>query len=150
MCVSNPQAAAAPRYSTLFGIRLLFPSTDQRWVHSASRTPCPAPLLGHWVVRERGPSHRCVPPGACCPAVMRPGAGKTPATLLQSAAAPRTLPRYRPQSSCEMSSSAHSRSSFLNCYPDTSHLTTTPDQCVSSHLGISRPYNQQPLCHSPG
>ncbi|XP_040493742.1 myelin regulatory factor-like protein [Ursus maritimus] len=118
-------------------------------VHSASRTPCPAPLLGHWVVRERGPSHRCVPPGACCPAV-RPGAGKTPATLLQSAAAPRTLPRYRPQSSCEMSSSAHSHGSFLNCYPDTSHLTTTPDQCVSSHLGISRPYNQQPLCHSPG
>ncbi|XP_019658288.2 myelin regulatory factor-like protein [Ailuropoda melanoleuca] len=97
-------------------------------------------------------SDSCSPPqikGACCPAV-RPAARKTPATLLQSAAAPGTLPGHRPQSLCEMSSSAHSRGSFLNCYPDTSHLTTTPDQCVSSHLGISRPYHQQPLCHSPG
>ncbi|XP_034858030.1 myelin regulatory factor-like protein [Mirounga leonina] len=97
-------------------------------------------------------SDSCSPPqtkGACCPAV-RPAAGRTPATFLHSAAAPGTLPAHLPQSSCEMRGSAHSHGSFRNCYPDTRHLTTPPDRCVSSHLGISRPYHQQPLCHSPG
>ncbi|XP_077930309.1 myelin regulatory factor-like protein [Halichoerus grypus] len=117
-------------------------------VHSACRTPCRAPLLGHWLVRK-SPSHLCVPAGACCPAV-RPAAGRTPATFLHSAAAPGTLPAHLPQSSCEMRGSAHSHDSFRNCYPDTRHLTTPPDRCVSSHLGISRPYHQQSLCHSPG
>lgn len=53
MHVSNPQARAASGYSTLFCVRLLFSSADQRWVPSASRTPCSVPLLGLWVVRKR-------------------------------------------------------------------------------------------------
>ncbi|XP_073756768.1 myelin regulatory factor-like protein isoform X5 [Callorhinus ursinus] len=92
-------------------------------------------------------SDSCSPPqikGACCPAV------RTPATFLHSAASPGTLPAQLPQSSCEMRGSAHSHRSFRNCYPDTGHLTSPPDRCVSSHLGISLPYHQQPLCHSPG
>ncbi|XP_027449772.2 myelin regulatory factor-like protein isoform X5 [Zalophus californianus] len=92
-------------------------------------------------------SDSCSPPqikGACCPAV------RTPATFIHSAASPGTLPAHLPQSSCEMRGSAHSHRSFHNCYPDTGHLTSPPDRCVSSHLGIRLPYHQQPLCHSPG
>ncbi|XP_059258459.1 myelin regulatory factor-like protein isoform X2 [Mustela nigripes] len=99
-------------------------------------------------------SDSCSPPqmqGACCPA-MRPEAavGRPPATSLHSAAAAGMLPAHLPQSSCEMSSSAHSLGSSRHCYPNTSHLPTPPDRCMSSHPEISRPYHQQPLCHSPG
>ncbi|XP_039101539.1 myelin regulatory factor-like protein [Hyaena hyaena] len=97
-------------------------------------------------------SDSCSPPqiqGACCPAV-RPAAGRTSATLRHSEAGPATLPAQLAPSSYETSDSAHIPSGFHNCYPGTSHLTTSPDHCVSCHLGISRPYQQQPLCHSPG
>uniref|UniRef100_A0A673UM76 Myelin regulatory factor-like protein n=1 Tax=Suricata suricatta TaxID=37032 RepID=A0A673UM76_SURSU len=97
-------------------------------------------------------SDSCSPPqmkGACCPAG-RPAAGRTPATVRHPAAAPDTLPAQLPQSSCEMSDSAHVPSGFHNCYPGTSHLTTLPDHCVTCHPGMSGPYHQQPLCHSPG
>ncbi|XP_047598150.1 myelin regulatory factor-like protein isoform X3 [Lutra lutra] len=99
-------------------------------------------------------SDSCSPPqmqGACCPAT-RPAAaaGRTPATPLHSAATAGMLPAHLPQSSCEMSSSAHGLRSSRHCYPDTSHLPAPSDRCMSSHQGISRPYHQQPLCHSPG
>ncbi|XP_044082271.1 myelin regulatory factor-like protein, partial [Neovison vison] len=99
-------------------------------------------------------SDSCSPPqmqGACCPA-MRPEAtaGRPPVTSLHSAAAAGMLPAHLPQSSSEMSSSAHSLGSSRHCYPNTSHLPTPPDRCMSSHPEISRPYHQQPLCPSPG
>lgn len=145
MCVSDPQATPAPRHPTWFCIRLLLSSTGQRWVQSASWTPCAAPLLGLWVVKKTGPSHLCVPTGACCPP-LRPTDVRTPDPSLHTTATPGMLPAHLFQSSPEMSDFGRIHCGFHNCYPDTSHL----DQSMPSHLGISHSYHQQPLCHSPG
>ncbi|KAF5928264.1 hypothetical protein HPG69_014869, partial [Diceros bicornis minor] len=96
-------------------------------------------------------SDSCSPPqvkGACCPTVI-PAARGTPATLLDSEAAPATLPVHPPQGSAETSDPGSIHSGFHSCYPDTGHLTTPLDQSVSAHLGMSCSYRQQPLCYSP-
>ena len=126
------------------------PQVTGEWDPPPSRTSGTCfSSLGLCMVRKRGPSHLCVPPGACCP-TLTPAAGGTPAAFLHSAAAPGILPAHLPQGSSEMSDSAHSHSAFHNCYPDARHLRTPLDQSVSSHLGTGCSYHPQPLCHSPG
>ncbi|KAK1340920.1 hypothetical protein QTO34_017318 [Cnephaeus nilssonii] len=92
-------------------------------------------------------SDSCSPPqvkGACCPTV------RTPAAFPHSAAAPGTLPEHPRQSSSQVSDSRLAHHGFPSCGPNTGHPATALDQSVSSHLGTSCSYHQQPLCHSPG
>lgn len=91
-------------------------------------------------------SDSCSPPqvkGACCQSL------RNPAPFLHSAA-PGTLPAQPPQSWSEMSDSGLVHRGFHNCYPNTSHSTTSLDQSMSSFPGISCSYHQQSLCHSFG
>ncbi|XP_049991399.1 myelin regulatory factor-like protein [Alexandromys fortis] len=92
-------------------------------------------------------SDPCSPPqveGACC-GTPRPTAGRIPATFLHSTTAPGLLPEHAPQT---MSSQTHS--GFHNGYLDSRHPDTSCHQTGPSHLGMSCPYHQQPLCHVPG
>ncbi|CAK6443189.1 unnamed protein product [Pipistrellus nathusii] len=97
--------------------------------------------------RPYSASDSCSPPqvkGACCPTV------RTPAAFPHSAAAPRTLPELPPQSSSHLSHPGLAHHDFPTCGPDTGPPSPALDPSVSSLLGTSCSYHQQPLCHSPG
>lgn len=146
MHVSNPQATPAPRYPTLFCIRLLLSSGGQRWVPPAF-LPCLSLLLFSWLDSMqwvRAAFLTCVsPPGACCP-TQTPTAPGTPAAFLHATTTPGMLPAHLAHSSSEMSDSGHTQSTLHSCYSDPSHLMLPLDQSVPSHLGISCSYHQQP------
>ncbi|XP_054094573.2 myelin regulatory factor-like protein isoform X3 [Callithrix jacchus] len=87
--------------------------------------------------------------GACC-RTPRPTAGRTPAPFLHPAAAPAMPPVHPLQVTSGMGDSSQIHGGFHSCHSNASHLATHLDQSVSSHMGISCSYHQQPLCHSPG
>ncbi|XP_045411106.1 myelin regulatory factor-like protein [Lemur catta] len=79
-----------------------------------------------------------------------PGAGKTRAPSLRSAAAP-GMPSARPlHGTAGEGDPGQAHGGSHNCYPNTGHPATPLDQCVSCPPGISGSYHRQPLCHSPG
>ncbi|XP_040610771.1 myelin regulatory factor-like protein [Mesocricetus auratus] len=82
--------------------------------------------------------------GACC-GTPRPTAARIPTTFLHSNTSPGLLPEHPSQSA-----SGQTHSSFHNGYLDSTHPATSRHQTGPSHLGMSCPYHQQPLCHFPG